>query len=194
MEAALALFAEHGVSGTSLQMIADALGVTKAAVYHQFPTKDEIVLAVIRPALDQLGALVGEADTAPTRAAGREIVLAGMIDLVIEHRRLAAILLVDPTVARLLKEKVRPAVVDGIDHHLGGPDPSPETRVAVAMVVASVMNLGVDPHLQDLDDETLRENLLICARRLLGLRAPRGLPTRRGGAGPVTPAAGTAGR
>jgi AcrR family transcriptional regulator len=39
--AALNLFADHGVSGTSLQMIADALGVTKAAVYHQFKTKDE---------------------------------------------------------------------------------------------------------------------------------------------------------
>jgi AcrR family transcriptional regulator len=35
IEAALALFAEHGIDGTSLQMIADAMGVTKAAVYHQ---------------------------------------------------------------------------------------------------------------------------------------------------------------
>jgi AcrR family transcriptional regulator len=30
------------VSGTSLQMIAGAMGVTKAAVYHQFKTKEEI--------------------------------------------------------------------------------------------------------------------------------------------------------
>ena len=44
--AALDLFADHGVSGTSLQMIADAIGVTKAAVYHQFKTKDEIIIAV----------------------------------------------------------------------------------------------------------------------------------------------------
>ena len=36
IEAALVLFAEHGISGTSLQMIADAIGVTKAAVYHQY--------------------------------------------------------------------------------------------------------------------------------------------------------------
>ena len=34
--AAAALFAERGVGGTSLQMIADANGVTKAAVYNQF--------------------------------------------------------------------------------------------------------------------------------------------------------------
>ena len=44
--AAFDLFARHGVSGTSLQMIADSIGVTKAAVYHQYPTKDEIVIAV----------------------------------------------------------------------------------------------------------------------------------------------------
>ena len=46
LDAALDLFADHGVSGTSLQMIADAIGVTKAAVYHQFKTKEEIVIAV----------------------------------------------------------------------------------------------------------------------------------------------------
>ncbi|WP_156763496.1 TetR/AcrR family transcriptional regulator, partial [Mycobacterium scrofulaceum] len=46
LDAALDLFATHGVSGTSLQMIADAVGVTKAAVYHQFRTKEQIVIAV----------------------------------------------------------------------------------------------------------------------------------------------------
>ena len=46
LDAALSLIADNGVGGTSLQMIADAVGVTKAAVYHQFKTKDEIVLAV----------------------------------------------------------------------------------------------------------------------------------------------------
>ena len=54
--AALALFAEHGVNGTSLQMIADAIGVTKAAVYHQFKTKDEIVLAAAEVELAKLEA------------------------------------------------------------------------------------------------------------------------------------------
>ena len=43
IDAALDLFAEHGVGGTSLQMIADEIGVTKAAVYHQFKTKEQIV-------------------------------------------------------------------------------------------------------------------------------------------------------
>ena len=48
ISAALELFAQNGVGGTSLQMIADAIGVTKAAVYHQYNTKDEIVLAAAK--------------------------------------------------------------------------------------------------------------------------------------------------
>ena len=54
VEAALHLFARHGVGGTSLQAIADDLGLTKAAVYHQFRTKDEIALAVIEVQLEPL--------------------------------------------------------------------------------------------------------------------------------------------
>ena len=45
LKAALDLFAEYGVGATSYQMIADAIGVTKGAIYHQFNTKDEIIIA-----------------------------------------------------------------------------------------------------------------------------------------------------
>ena len=52
--ASLDLFGTHGVSGTSLQMIADAIGVTKAAVYHQFKSKDDVVIAVAETELAAL--------------------------------------------------------------------------------------------------------------------------------------------
>ncbi len=54
LDAALTLIADHGVGGTSLQMIADAVGVTKAAVYHQFKTKEEIVIALTERELGRL--------------------------------------------------------------------------------------------------------------------------------------------
>ena len=56
--AAVELFAQHGVGGTSLQMIADEIGVTKAAVYHQYNTKDEIVLAAAEAELARLEAVI----------------------------------------------------------------------------------------------------------------------------------------
>ena len=67
---ALDLFTKHGVGGTSLQMIADTLGVTKAAVYHQFKTKDEIVLAAAEAELARVETAIeaAEAEPDPTRA------------------------------------------------------------------------------------------------------------------------------
>lgn len=54
LKAAMELFASYGVGATSYQMIADALGVTKGAVYHQFKTKNEIIIAVAEMELARL--------------------------------------------------------------------------------------------------------------------------------------------
>jgi len=43
---AMELFAEQGYEKTSLREIADRLGVTKAALYYHFKTKEEIVVAL----------------------------------------------------------------------------------------------------------------------------------------------------
>ncbi|GAY08340.1 TetR/AcrR family transcriptional regulator [Pseudonocardia sp. N23] len=45
-EVALELFAERGYEGTSLREIAERLGITKAAVYYHYKTKEEIVGAL----------------------------------------------------------------------------------------------------------------------------------------------------
>src|SRR5262245_61804152 len=96
IQAALVLFAEHGISGTSLQMIADAIGVTKAAVYHQYKTKEEIVLAVARIVLAGLEVAVTAAEAERSRSRARELLITMMIDLAVERRRMAGILQRDP--------------------------------------------------------------------------------------------------
>src|SRR5512132_3409644 len=83
IDAALALFAEHGISGTSLQMIADEIGVTKAAVYHQYNTKDEIVLAVAEVVLAGLEAAVTAAEVDPSNSRERDVLIAALIDLAV---------------------------------------------------------------------------------------------------------------
>src|SRR5579872_7298455 len=45
--AATRLFAAHGFEGTALQDIADAVGVTKPAVLHHFPSKEHVRQAVL---------------------------------------------------------------------------------------------------------------------------------------------------
>ena len=72
ISAALELFARNGVGGTSLQMIADAIGVTKAAVYHQYNTKDEIVLAAAEAELARVEAVVRAAEAEKVASAGSQ--------------------------------------------------------------------------------------------------------------------------
>jgi AcrR family transcriptional regulator len=46
LDVALDLFIEQGFDGTSLREIAEQLGVTKAALYYHFTSKDDILMAL----------------------------------------------------------------------------------------------------------------------------------------------------
>jgi AcrR family transcriptional regulator len=171
LDAALELFSEHGVSGTSLQMIADRIGVTKAAVYHQFHTKDEIVLAVLTPALDQLQRDVEEAERQPTPELRRDNMLAALVSLAVGHRRIAAIIHADPTASEMVRQRMTPDVGPRIRSMLDGPDPDVRTHIAGAMVGGALMMIGISPELQGYDDDELAHHLLDIARDLFGRTA-----------------------
>ena len=49
LDVALVLFAEQGYDKTSLREIAEQVGVTKAALYYHFPSKEEILVALFEP-------------------------------------------------------------------------------------------------------------------------------------------------
>lgn len=171
IEAALVLFAEHGVSGTSLQMIADALGVTKAAIYHQYNTKDEIILAVAQVVLAGLEAAATAAEAERSRVRAREVLIAAMIDLAVERRRMASLIQRDPVMLRFLQnhEPFR-RVMARVNRLLMGGASNPGARVQVATLAAAIGGAVIHPLVLDLDDESLRSHLLKQVRKLLRSR------------------------
>ncbi len=64
---AMELFAEQGYDKTSLREIAERLGVTKAAVYYHFRTKEEIVASLFDDQIAALDELVAWGRTQPRR-------------------------------------------------------------------------------------------------------------------------------
>jgi len=48
LDAALELFAEHGSEGTSLQQVADRVGLHKSTLFHHFKSKEELAQEVFR--------------------------------------------------------------------------------------------------------------------------------------------------
>src|SRR5947207_12652381 len=83
INAALKLFAQNGIGGTSLRMIATELGVTVAAVYHQYNTKDEIIHAAVESLLRRLETVIDDAEAQPTAGGAREALVTGMVDLTV---------------------------------------------------------------------------------------------------------------
>lgn len=57
LEAASRLFIERGYGGTNINDIADALGVTRTAVYYYFDSKDAILEALTEEVTEKAGAL-----------------------------------------------------------------------------------------------------------------------------------------
>src|ERR1700737_916500 len=57
-EVALELFAEQGYEKTSLREIAERLGVTKAALYYHFKSKEDIVHSFTEDYFAELDALI----------------------------------------------------------------------------------------------------------------------------------------
>ena len=166
LDAALQLIAEHGVGGTSLQMIADAIGVTKAAVYHQFKTKEQIVIALTERELGSLEEALEAAEAHNHRTKAREVLLARVIDLAVERRGAASTLQFDPVIVRLLAEhepfqqfiqRLYGVLVD---------DAAEDARVSAAMLSGAIAVGVVHPFVADIDDETLRAQLLRIIHRL----------------------------
>jgi AcrR family transcriptional regulator len=168
--AALDLFGQHGVSGTSLQMIADAIGVTKAAVYHQFKTKEEIVIAVLEVDLMRLETALDEAEADAGRAHAREVLLTLVIDLAVQRRRIVSALQQDPVIVRLLaKHEPFLDLMGRLFTVLTAGDASAAARVRGAMISAAIGGAVMHPLVVDLDDETLRAEMLQFTRQLFDL-------------------------
>ncbi|HVV08739.1 TetR/AcrR family transcriptional regulator [Amycolatopsis sp.] len=167
---ALRLFAEHGVEGTSLQMIADALGVTKAAVYYHFKTKNEIAEAVAEPGLKQLNEVVEEATRQRRRGQQIDHLLAGFVDVVVRHRALIALFSRDPGVLRSVAESWAgdENFSKRILEILIGPAGDVNRAVAAHAAITGIALTGGAPEFAELDDATLREHLLDVGRKLLG--------------------------
>jgi len=50
--AARELFAQKGVQKTSLQEIADKLGITKPALYYHFSSREDLLRSIVQPLID----------------------------------------------------------------------------------------------------------------------------------------------
>jgi AcrR family transcriptional regulator len=87
------LFVQRGVQQTSLQDIADRLGLTKPALYYHFDSREVLLASLVQPLLDDMNAFV------VSRESGHRpeprVLLADYFDLLHRHRDLLSMLVRD---------------------------------------------------------------------------------------------------
>ena len=160
-------------------MIADEIGVTKAAVYHQYKTKDQIVLAAAESELRRLEVIIEAAEGESSAKRARDSLIAGIVDLAIDRGRTASTILSDPVIVGFFADhgKFRD-VMHRLRHILVGDDTAPEARVRTAMLIAAISGAVMHPFVADLDDELVRAELLRLAVAL-SLPASMSLASRQ---------------
>jgi AcrR family transcriptional regulator len=170
IDAAFQLFAIHGVGGSSFQMVADAVGLTKAAIYYQFRTKEAIVLAVAEVYLSPMQAALDEAEAEPDRDRARSLLLTRVVDMAVDRRQWVSALQSDPAMTRLFR--THPPFADLLTRVyslLMNEHDGPSTAVRAAVASSALGGAVVHPMVAHLDADTLRRELLAVTRRLFDL-------------------------
>jgi len=84
-QVAVELFTEHGYEGTSLREIAERLGVTKAALYYHFRSKEDIIESLVQDFHEQMDELIAWARLQPRTAQSRREILVRYMGIVAER-------------------------------------------------------------------------------------------------------------
>ena len=169
LETAQRLFTEQGYDATSLQMIADEMGLTKAAVYYHFRAKTDILHAAMQPGIQRLKALLDETATIRGRRARIEHLVNGFVDFLIRNRHYAVMASTDPAAKRDKLDTAAMAMRRRALTLLFGDSPTGAERLCFNAMFFIPECL---PDLADLTDDELREALQTTLLRML--RVPSG--------------------
>jgi AcrR family transcriptional regulator len=169
LDIAIKLFADRGFDGTSLQMIADEMGVTKAAVYYHFRAKADILQALVEPIHNELNELLDAVEAERSRRDRIQTMATGLAEILLGQRALVVVAANDPAVrSHLASEAAKfDAVRERGVRALYGDRPTSDERAALYMSAAlgdAIAFLG------DLDDDALRATLHRTYVRVLTVR------------------------
>jgi AcrR family transcriptional regulator len=172
---ALRLFADNGYAATSLQKIADELGVTKAALYFHFKTKEDILKGILLGHRDSVVDLVDQVEPRLGTLAGREELLRLIVDYQ-ANRSQYFIRLIRENSTEIhnlsFGDEIRKAQRRLLDA-LAGPDPTLLDRIR-ARTAFLALHTAIK-HAEDLDapaDELREAALTVALEVLRGIGRP----------------------
>lgn len=166
LEVAGAMFAEHGYESTSMQDVANGLGLTRAALYYHYASKADILREIIDAETTRFSASLDAIGRLGSRAARLEATIAALVSAGLNQRRRIVFLVSDPAVTSQ-PQADRPSIFDHVAKVIYGDTPSSEQLFAVN---AAFMVFAALPSFGHLSDDHLAEILTRSLHRLLLVR------------------------
>jgi AcrR family transcriptional regulator len=158
---ALARFRVSGFVGTSIADLAGALGISKAAIYYHYRSKDALLHRLIDPLLDAIDACIGDHTTPARTPRG---LLGAYLAVLLAHRQVVPLIATD--VAVLNHPRIGPRVRaqnQQLRTLLAAPDTDVAARVRAEAALGAIWRpLIADPPL-DLTDPTHQHTLIDAA-------------------------------
>jgi AcrR family transcriptional regulator len=139
MVAALDLFGEQSYGMTTLQDIADRLGLTKAALYYYFKTKDELLNDISLPFMDELERIVAEAEARSGGPEAQRALIHSLTEHLLGRRAMVMVLCFDRS---LEEHPVKQRVHDLLDRTtvlLSGPKADQEQTVRALAAYGAIL-------------------------------------------------------
>lgn len=179
-ELALQLFAEQGYEKTSLREIAEHLGVTKAALYYYFKSKEDIVRSLVEDYVANLDELIAWGKAQPRIPATRAEIIRRYLHIVAGGAEVFRMLQQNQAaVASLASAKERGELfrerIDALIDLLTEPDATIREKVRAASSLMSVSFCCLRYQNQVSSQEELEQALLDVAMELVGV-APADTP------------------
>lgn len=138
------LFAENGYAGTSMSDLADVLGLSKAAIYHHFESKESILMTLVESTFRDMGALVREVESLPASKVIPSEVLTQFAEILFAHRKVVSLVLFQlPAELRTPGIERRDYMVR-LQELLAGKKPSAESRTR-ARAATTIIATGIVP-------------------------------------------------
>jgi len=150
VDTAQRLFAERGYEGASLHDIAVEMGLTKAAVYYYFPSKADILRAIVVPTFHAINDLLDVAETKRSRTERVRVIVDGLVDMLVVHREALSVLVANPPADTARTDQtVFEAMRQRAITLLYGENPSTDQRAALYLTIGVVRSV---PALNDLPE------------------------------------------
>lgn len=124
--------------------LAECLGLSKAAIYHHFESKESILMNLVNSTFQDVGALVEEIEILPVNKVDPSEVLGRFAEILFAHRKVVSLVLFQmPVELKSLGVERRNHILR-LQKILAGNNPSLESRIR-ARAATTIIATGIVP-------------------------------------------------